>query len=71
MCVNWGKHGAVGTLTCNVGHSERLLALGPFAVGIARFAAARRGANAPQVHFGGFEEGHHEGLLVLRPVAAD
>lgn len=71
VCVNRVKPGVAGTLTCNVGHSERLLALGPFAVGIARLSAARRGADAPQVHLGGFEEGHHEGLFVLRPVAAD
>lgn len=70
--VNQVKHGAAGTLTCDVGHSERLLALGPFgAAGIAPFAAARRGADAPQVHLGGFEEGHHEGLFILRPIAAN
>lgn len=40
MYVNWVKRVAAGTLTCNVGHSERLLALGPLAVGIARFSAA-------------------------------
>lgn len=72
--VNQVEHGAAaaGTLTCDVGHSERLLALGPFgAAGIAPLAAARRGADAPQVHLGGFEEGHHEGLFILRPIAAN
>lgn len=58
--------------TCNVGHSERLLALGPFgAVGVALLGPPWRRADASQVHLGGFEEGHHEGLFILRPTATD
>lgn len=68
---NQVQHGVAVRLTCDAGHSECLLTLGPFAVGIALFATARRGADAPQVHLGGFEEGHHEGLFILRPVAAN
>lgn len=57
-------------LTCNIGHSKRLLALCPFgAVGVSLFGPPWRWADASQVHLSGFEEGHHEGLFILRPTA--
>lgn len=58
--------------TCNVGYSERLLALCPFgAVGVTLFGSPRCWADASQVHLCGFEEGHHEGLFILRPTATN
>ncbi|TNN45306.1 hypothetical protein EYF80_044491 [Liparis tanakae] len=59
-------------MECSLRGCTRLLVLGPFgAVGVALLGPPLCRADAPQVHLGGFEEGHHEGLLVLRPVATD
>lgn len=55
--------------TCNVGHPESFLVLWCFGPVLAPLLAPR-GADAAQVHLGGFEEGDGEGLLVLGAVPA-
>lgn len=56
--------------TCNVGDPECLLVLWCFGSVLAPLLAAR-GADAAQVHLGGLEEGHSEGLLVLGSLPPD
>lgn len=58
--------------TCNIGHSEWLLALCPLGtVGVTLFGPPWCWPDASQVHLSGFEEGHHEGLFILRPAATN
>lgn len=53
--------------TCDVGHPQGFLVLGRLGAVLAALLATR-GAGAAEVDFGGLEEGHHEGLLVLGPL---